>query len=68
MREKSEYTHKTTPSNKWLTTVSRFMDAKELTSEMAHALIERVEISNYDNVAITFKFRNEYAEVSKWAS
>jgi hypothetical protein len=63
MREKSEYTHKTTPSNKWLATVSRFMDAKELTSEPAHALIERVEISNYDNVAITFKFRNEYARL-----
>jgi len=64
-REKSAYTQKTTPANKWITAISQFMDAKELTSEMAQMLVERVDVSNYDNVAITFKFRDEFAEVKQ---
>jgi hypothetical protein len=64
-REKAEYAESSTPVNKWLAAFSRFMDAKELAAEMAHALIERVEISNRTRVSITFKFRDEFAAMMK---
>jgi DNA invertase Pin-like site-specific DNA recombinase len=66
-REKAEYAEKSTPVNKWLAAFTRFMDAKELTAEMAQALIERVEVSNRNRVSITFKFRDEYAAISRYA-
>ena len=60
-REKVAYTQNATPTNKWITAFSRFMDARELTAEMAKALIERIEVSNRNNVEVFFKFRDEYA-------
>jgi DNA invertase Pin-like site-specific DNA recombinase len=66
-REKAEYSERSTPVNKWLAAFSRFMDEKELTAEMAHALIERVEISNRNRVSITFKFRDEFAAISEYS-
>ncbi|MDR0999732.1 MAG: recombinase family protein [Clostridiales bacterium] len=65
--EKAEYAEKSTPVNKWLAAFSRFMDAKELTVEMAETLIERVEVSNRNRVSVTFKFRDEYAAISRYA-
>jgi len=62
-RERAEYTQNSTPVNKWLSAFTRFMDAGELTSDIARALIERVEVSERDNVTVTFKFRDEFAAV-----
>jgi DNA invertase Pin-like site-specific DNA recombinase len=62
-REKAAYTEQSTPVNKWLAAFSRFMDAKELTAEMAQALLERIEVSHYNKVHITFKFRDAYAAI-----
>ncbi|GHU94772.1 hypothetical protein FACS1894208_06430 [Clostridia bacterium] len=64
---KADYSQKSTPSNKWLAAFLRFMDEKELTAEMAKALIERVEVSDKNRVTIFFKFRDEYAEISRFA-
>jgi len=64
---KSEFTQSSTPVNKWLAAFTRFMDAQELTAEMAQALVERVEVSNRDRVTITFKFRDEFAAISEYA-
>jgi DNA invertase Pin-like site-specific DNA recombinase len=66
-REKAEYAEKSTSVNKWLAAFTRFMDARELTAEMAQALIERVEVSNRNRVSVTFKFRDEFAAISEYA-
>jgi len=66
-REKAEYTQISTPTNKWLAAVSRFMDNKELTAEMVQALVERIEISNYNKVKVRFRFRDEYAAICEYS-
>jgi DNA invertase Pin-like site-specific DNA recombinase len=66
-REKEEYTQSSTPANKWIVALRRFMEDKELTSEMARAMIERVVVSDRDKVTVRFKFRDEYAAVSQYA-
>jgi DNA invertase Pin-like site-specific DNA recombinase len=66
-RDKAEFTQSSTPVNKWLAAFTRFMDAQELTAEMAQALVECVEVSNRDRVTITFKFRDEFAAISEYA-
>ena len=63
LAEKAEYTAAATPENKWLLAFSRFMDAKELTAEIVHNLIDQVEISGRDSVTVVFKFRDEYEAV-----
>jgi DNA invertase Pin-like site-specific DNA recombinase len=66
-RDKAAYTQSSTPTNKWLAAFSRFLDAKELTAEMAQALVERVEVSDYNKIHIIFKFRDEYAAIAEVA-
>jgi len=66
-REKEEYTQTSTPSNKWLAAFTRFMDEKELTADMAQALVERIEITNYNRVSITFKFRDELTAIREYS-
>ena len=66
--EKAEYTQNSTPVNKWIMAFNRFMEAQELTIEMAQALLERVEVSDRDNVTVAFKFRDEYAAVCEYAN
>jgi hypothetical protein len=63
--DRAAYTQSATPANKWLAAFSRFMDAKEFTAEMAQALIERVEVSDYNKIHIIFKFRDEYAAIAE---
>ncbi|GHU87726.1 resolvase [Clostridia bacterium] len=65
--DRAAYTQNSTPTNKWLAAFSRFRDAHELTAEMAQALVERVEVSDYNKVHIIFKFRDEYAAISEYA-
>jgi hypothetical protein len=64
--EKARHSEQSTPINKWLAAFSRFMDIEELTIEMTQALVERVEISDYNKVSIIFKFRDEYAAISEY--
>jgi DNA invertase Pin-like site-specific DNA recombinase len=66
-REKTEYTASSTTTNKWLVAFTRFMDAKEFSADMANALIERVEVSDYNKVTVTFKFRDELAAIQQYA-
>jgi S-adenosylmethionine synthetase len=65
-KEKSEYTANSTPKNKWLIAFTHFMDEKELTIEMAKAIIERVVISERNKVEVVFKFRDEFEAVQKF--
>lgn len=49
-----------TTQNPWLTACSRFQTETGLTADMAHALIERVEIDAENHVSITLRYRDEY--------
>lgn len=46
--------------NPWIVTCERYECEAELTEEMAHALIERVEIDADSHVSIALRFRDEY--------
>ncbi len=51
----------------WLVTCEQFKGEAELTEEMAHELIERVEIDADNHVSVTLRFRDEYhALVHLW--
>ena len=51
---------KKTADNPWLITCEQYAGELELTEEMAHALIERVEIDADSHVSVTLRFRDEY--------
>lgn len=57
-QERSE--RKKTGDNPWVVTCERYEGETELTEEMAHALIERVEIDADNHVSIALRFRDEY--------
>lgn len=46
--------------NKWLKVFLSFCNAKELTRDMAQALLERVEVYEDRRIHIIYRFRNEY--------
>ena len=62
MREK----RRTTTENPYFTAFLGFENQQELTEEMAHALIERVEIDSERNMDIRFKFRDEYEALTAY--
>ena len=49
-----------TVENPWLTTCKRFRADTELTEDMAHALIDRVEVDADNHISITLRYRDEY--------
>ncbi len=55
-----------TEKNPWLTTFGRFQGATELTTEMAHSLIERVEIDAENHISISLRYRDEYRDLLKF--
>lgn len=52
--------HQKTEKNPWLTACSQFQQETELTAEMAHALIERVEIDAENHVSIHLRYQDQY--------
>ena len=46
--------------NPWTYCFTRFAGETELTEQMAHELIERIEVDSYDHITITLRYRNEY--------
>ena len=51
---------KKTTDNPWLAACEQYASELELTEEMAHALIERIEIDADSHVSVTLRFRDEY--------
>ena len=49
-----------TIENPWLATCERFRADTELTEDMAHALIDRVEVDADNHISITLRYRDEY--------
>ncbi|MBQ9720386.1 MAG: recombinase family protein, partial [Oscillospiraceae bacterium] len=52
-----------TVGNPWMRSFSRFREAAELTADMAHALIERVEVNAENGIEVKLRYRNEYREL-----
>lgn len=52
-------------NNPWLKTFGQFSGQTELTDELAHALIERVEVYSDDRVEIKLRCRDEYRELAR---
>lgn len=46
--------------NPWACRFTRFSGETELTEQMTHELIERIEVDSYDHITITLRYRNEY--------
>ena len=55
-----------TTQNIWLTTYSRFRDETELTEEMTHALLERVEIGVGRQISVTLRYQDEYRALAEF--
>ena len=55
-----------TVQNIWLTTYSRFRDETELTEEMTHALLERVEIGAGRQISVTLRYQDEYHALAEF--
>jgi len=49
--------------NPWLISFEKFQGETELTEEMAHALIERVEVDAENHVSVTLRYRDEYRDL-----
>lgn len=49
-----------TANNPWFIACSRFQQETELTAEIAHALIERVEVDADNHISITYRYQDEY--------
>lgn len=60
LEQQQKEARRQTIDNPWLTTCDRFKEEQELTEDMAHALIERVEIDAKNHVEITLRYRDEY--------
>ena len=49
--------------NPWLRQFTKFSAATELTGEMAHALIARIEVDSCNHIEITLGHRDEYLQL-----
>lgn len=63
VKQRRQSVEQQTAKNPWLTSFRRYREESELTEEMAHTLIERVEVDADNRVSITLRFRDEYREL-----
>ena len=49
-----------TSDNKWMKSMMRYSDEKELSRKMVVELISDIQIVNYNNISIKFAFQDEY--------
>ena len=60
LKQQQEDERRQTVENPWLAACGQFKEEQGLTEEMAHALIERIEIDAEDHVSITLRYRDKY--------
>lgn len=58
--QQEKFRHQQTAQNPWLTACGQFRDEKKLTEEMAHALIERVEVDAANHIMVILRYQDEY--------
>lgn len=56
-----------TPQNKWLTAIRKFRDEREVTREMAVALIDKIIVSGYNSTEIIWNFKDELTAIEQYA-
>lgn len=54
-----------TVKNPWLQNFSQFSDETRLTENMAHTLIQRIEVDADKNITVHLKYRDEYAGLAR---
>ena len=54
-----------TTDNPWLAVCGQYRQEKVLTEDMAHALIERVEIDAENHVSVTLRYQDEYRALAE---
>ena len=54
-----------TTDNPWLAVYGQYRQEKVLTEDMAHALIERVEIDAENHVSVTLRYQDEYRALAE---
>lgn len=54
-----------TTGNPWLAVCGQYQQEKTLTEDMAHALIERVEIDAENHVSVTLRYQDEYRALAE---
>lgn len=60
LEQQQKQNRRQTVDNPWLTTYAQYRQETELTEDMAHALIERIEVDAKNHVSITMRYRDEY--------
>lgn len=55
-----------TTGNPWLAVCGQYRQEKALTEDMAHALIERVEIDAENHVSVTLRYQDEYRALAEF--
>lgn len=60
LEQQQKQNRRQTADNPWLTTCAQYRQETELTEDMAHALIERIEVDAENHVSITMRYRDEY--------
>ena len=60
LEQQQKTSRRQTTENPWLAACGQFKEEQALTEDMAHALIERVEVDAENNVSITLRYRDEY--------
>ena len=65
VEQRREAYRKQTTQNLWLTEFNRYHGKTALTDEMAHALIERIEIDSENHVSVVMRYRNEYSALAE---
>ena len=61
---RSQHSQDTSVNNKWLATFKKFIDDKELTTEMTKTLIERIDVHEGHNIEIAFRYQDEFVALS----
>lgn len=65
IEKRREEEHQRTVKNPWIASFGSFRDSAELTAEMAHELIERIEIGADKHVSITLRHQDEHEALSR---
>lgn len=53
-----------TVQNIWITSFQRFREETELTEEMTHTLIKRIEVDAENHISVTLRYQDEYLALS----
>ena len=65
IRTKQDAEQRNVTHNSWLTEFGKYQGNFEFTEEMAHALIERVELDADNHISITLRYRDEFFALAK---